>query len=168
MKLIFALTLLGLFTFHPSLQAEGQCPPGYYPVNTPGVMGCAPIPGYNQQQQQQQPRPNAPAYRWESRWGAIATDGIRGTLGTASDMQTKANAEKAAIKDCQNKGGTQCVLNVSYGNACGAMFVGDHGFSVNTGDTMDEANNAARQACSAKDQNCHAYYSNCSKAALVQ
>ena len=167
MKHLVMIVLVGSLGVPVAAYAQG-CPAGTYPWSGNGVFTCLPDPNYNQQQPQPPPPTPSPKGKWQTRWGAIATDGIRGTLGTASDMQTKASAEKTAIEDCRNKGGTQCVLNVSYGNACGAMFVGDHGFSVNTGDTVDEANNAARQACSAKDQNCHAYYSNCSKPALVQ
>lgn len=30
-----------------SALAEGNCPPGFYPIGGQGVQGCAPIPGAN-------------------------------------------------------------------------------------------------------------------------
>jgi len=139
-----------------------------YPISGQGWQSCAPIPGSNQPGNNQQQASAPPPPRWETRWGAIATDGIRGTLGTTSDMISQLSAENGAIQDCQAKGGTQCSLNVSYSNSCGAMFVGDHGYSVNTGATMDEAVSKTLQDCSAKDQNCHVYYSNCTQAKRTQ
>lgn len=37
---LFSLTMSGV------AHAEGNCPPGYYPVGGQGVQGCAPIPNY--------------------------------------------------------------------------------------------------------------------------
>ncbi len=42
MRLGFLMVMLLL----PSIAlAEGNCPPGHYPIGGPGVMGCAPISG---------------------------------------------------------------------------------------------------------------------------
>ena len=49
--------------------AEGRCPPGQYPIGGQGVGGCAPIPGAGQSGDGV-----APTGRWETRWGAIASD----------------------------------------------------------------------------------------------
>ena len=166
MKFIFTLIFLALLTLHPPLHAEGRCPPGYYPWDTPGVSSCIPIPGYNQQQQQ--PNPPRPLGHWESRWGAIATDDTLGVLGVSSDVSTRASAEKKAINDCQTKGGKQCALNISYDNTCAAMIVGDEGYSVRTGGTKEEAISYATKDCSASYHSCHTYYFNCSKPVLVQ
>jgi len=157
--------LLSLVGTSVTAHAEGgTCPNGYYPVNSPGVMGCAPIPGYNHQQAAPQPPPP----RWEDRWGAIATDGIKGVLGSAADMVSRREAESAALIDCQAKGGSGCKLDISYSNGCGAMVVGDHGYSIESRSTKSEASEKATKACSAKDTNCHAYFSTCSPPARTR
>lgn len=132
---------------------------------TQGGQGVAPIPLCQRVDRQQMSQPSPP--QWESRWGAIATDGIRGSLGTSRNMSDQATAESNAMSDCQKKGGVNCSLDVSYRNACGAMLVGDHGYSVRAGLTRDDAVNNATEACSAKDKNCHVYYSDCSFAVRV-
>ena len=163
---VLMLPLFGFLFFHVPAHAEGNCPTGYYPIGGQGVQGCAPIPGYDQQQPSQ--APVAPAPRWGSSWGAIATDGTHGVLGTTSGALTRNSAEYDAIKNCEARGGTQCALDVSYGNSCAAMLVGDHGYSIKTGRTQDEAIKNATKACNAADQNCHVYYSNCSLATRIQ
>jgi hypothetical protein len=77
-------------------------------------------------------------------------------------MSSKSRAEKSAMKDCQSKGGITCKLDVSYDNSCAALLVGDQGFSVRTGTTLNDAVKNASAACSAFTQNCHTYYSACS------
>lgn len=113
-------------------------------------------------------REDSAAPRWESRWGAIATNGIHGSLGTSTNMSSQAMAESSAISDCQRNGGTKCSIDVSYGNSCGAMVVGDNGYSVKAGNTLDEAIDSATAACGARDKNCHVYYKNCSMAMEVR
>lgn len=109
-----------------------------------------------------------PQYRWKSRWGAIVTDGIAGALGTSTNMTNQRSAEEVAFQDCQKKGGKQCKLDASYANACGAMVVGDRGFSVNTGANKNEAISNATNSCNGKDQNCHVYYVDCSAPVLAR
>ena len=166
MKLIFILTFLALLTLHLPLQAEGRCPPGYYPWDTPGVSSCIPIPGYNQQQQQ--PNPPRPLGHWESRWGAIATDESNGVVGSSTGMLKEQQARDAAIADCKSKGGANCKFAVSYANGCGAMVVGDKRFNVDRAATEQEAIQLSMKACTADDTNCHVYFTSCSQAVLVR
>jgi hypothetical protein len=66
--LLLALLLLLGSTVH----AEGECPPGMFPTNPPGAqgpVGCAPIPGYDQQQQAQPQQPQSQPPQWTTRWG---------------------------------------------------------------------------------------------------
>ena len=72
------------------------------------------------------------------------------------------------MQDCKAKGGTQCVLDVAYDNSCAAMVVGDNGYSIRTGSTKEEAVDFATKACSAANQNCHAYYTNCAQPQLIR
>lgn len=142
----------------------GTCPNGYYPANTPGVMGCAPIPGYYQQQVTPQPPPSL----WADRWGAIVV-GKPGTLGVSKDMSDQKLAVQSAITDCRAKGGTECELQISYANGCGVVVVGNPGFNAGNADTLEEATEHGLKVCQdAGAINCHVYYSACSPAVQIR
>jgi hypothetical protein len=160
----FRLLIIGILLLVGSVvHAEGECPPGMFPTNPPGAqgpVGCAPIPGYENNQQQNRQRPSP---IWESRWGAIATDEPKGVLGTSTGRSTQSEAQKSAIIDCEAKGGAPCKLEIAYDNECVALFVGSKHYSINTGTSADAANQLAMKTCSAGgDPSCHAYYSACS------
>ncbi|KHL51364.1 hypothetical protein OZ10_20095, partial [Xanthomonas cannabis pv. cannabis] len=72
--LLFILVFLSLETF-----AEGNCPPGYYPIGGQGAAGCAPIP---QGGSGESAAPRA-AGKWIKTWGAFAMS-PNGTMGTSS------------------------------------------------------------------------------------
>lgn len=154
------------------VHAEGNCPPGYYPIGVPqgqgGPQGCAPIPGGNKDDQQHvQPRPPPP--QWASRWGAVATDGVKGSLGTITGASSRTEAEQEAMADCQSKGGLRCKVDVSYSNGCAAMVVDDDGYNVESDATTDKAVQSSMNACSkAGRTNCHVYYSACSMPVQIQ
>lgn len=158
-----ALALLGIAS--TASHAQVACPPGTMPYGTgQGLSFCGPMPDTNEQAPQWQALP----VKWASRWGAVATDGNRGSLGVATDVSSQSAAEKLAMQNCKDKGGAQCVLDVSYGNSCVAMLVGERGYSVKTGRTTEEAIAFATKSCSAFDKNCRVYYTNCSLAIRTQ
>lgn len=157
--LVGLLLLLG-----STAHAEGGCPPGLIPASGTDINSCVPIPpGYysNQQPAQPQPPPSPPP-QWASRWGAIATDSIKGVLGIATNVTSKEEAQKTAMADCQANGGTQCKLQNTYGNACVAMVTGDKVFNVGSAANLNEAVQSGMTECSSADTNCHVYYSACS------
>jgi hypothetical protein len=161
---LFILMMGSLLLLSGITHAEGECPPGMFPTNpsgTQGPVGCAPIPGYEQQQGQQQTR-QAPPPQWASRWGAIATDAIKGILGTSTDVASKDEAEQRALTECQTKGGMQCKLQNSYSNACVAMITGSKIFNVGSDADLNRAVQSGMKKCTAADTNCHVYYSACS------
>lgn len=167
--LVFGLLLLLGGVAH----AEGNCPPGYYPIGAPpgqgGPQGCAPIPGDNNNPQQMQPQPLPPPPQWTSQWGAIATDGPGGHLGAATNLSSKSDAEQVAITDCRAKGGSPCAIEVAYDNECAAMVVGHTEHSSNAAATLDEAIHLGMLTCNnAGDTNCHVYYSACSLPQRIQ
>lgn len=169
--LLFGLLLLLSSVVH----AEGGCPPGYYPYpmgatqGQPGPQGCAPIPGYDNNQQQAQPQQTLPPPpQWSSRWGAIATDAVKGSLGTAVDLSSPNEAEQMAMADCKSKGGTKCKIDVAYGNGCAAMVLGDAEFNVHNAATLSDAIKLAMKTCTSRDTNCHVYYSACSLPVRIQ
>jgi hypothetical protein len=98
--------VLGLSGLGEYAMAEGgHCTPiGFYPISSPGVMGCAPIPGYGDSSQPSQSSPQ----KWQTRWWAIAVDGRKGSPGTAVGMQSKVEAESTAMMECRAKGGDNC------------------------------------------------------------
>jgi hypothetical protein len=168
----FRLLLFGLLLLlGGGVHAEGNCPPGYYPIGAPqgqgGPQGCAPIPGDDNNQQQAQPQPPPP--KWASRWGAIATYEPNGSLGTAANMPSQNSAEQAALADCQAKHGATCRVQLSYRNQCAVMVVSDKGYNVNSAATSDQAAQNGMQTCNKSgDPNCHIYYSACSLPVRVQ
>ena len=150
--------------------AEGNCPDGYYPIGATsgqgGPQGCAPIPGYGNNQTQAQSRPLP--QRWVDRWMTIATDAVKGSLGTAVNMSSSNEAEEVAMADCRAKGGTQCKIDVTYVNGCAAMVAGDTGFNVHGAPTLNEAIQQAMNTCTASTTHCRVYYSACSMPVRIQ
>src|ERR1700754_2591147 len=124
-KILVALTLMsmGLFTLSPA-HAEGGCPPGQYPRQGQGWQTCVPIPGANTNAAQPAPNPG----HWETRWGALASYEPSGILGAANGLQTKEQAERAAMADCKEKGGVNCKMEASYHNACAALAGSESGY----------------------------------------
>jgi hypothetical protein len=100
--------------------------------------------------------------RWATKWGAIATDATKGSLGATTNMTSREEAQQLAIIDCQNKGGTQCKLQIAYDNQCAVMVLGDKVFNIANADTISEATRLGMQKCDAESANCHVYYSACS------
>jgi hypothetical protein len=139
-------------------EGAGPCPPGmgYYGTHG-GIPSCGQA-GNNQ----------APTTHWEDRWGAIATDPKKGTLGIVTNMSSQGSATQIALSECQSKGGTACKLDIWYANQCAAMVVGDTGYNTKAGATVDAAIKAAMKVCMSATGHCHAYYSACSPAAQVQ
>ena len=157
--------LLGLSSLSITAHAEGGCPPGWMPYSSTSINSCGLIPGYDEQQQTA-PEPRPP--RWESRWGAIATDGKKGILGVASGAPSQSIAERIAIADCHAKGG-DCKLQVSYANSCGVMVVDEGGFNVGNAATLDQAVQSGMKVChEAGAANCRVYYSTCSPPVRIQ
>ena len=159
--LYMVVLLLGLLMASSAAHAEGGfCPPGTIDHNNgrAAAIVCSPIPGYTQQQTQQQP-----AAQWESRWGAIATDGPKGAMGVAADKPSKLEASQAAIQDCQSKGGVNCKIDVAYDNQCGAVVVGSGGYNVQNASTSDRAVATGMKICRDEGRtDCHTYYTACS------
>lgn len=105
---------------------------------------------------------------WADRWGAIATDGETGSLGISVDMTSKRKAVKAALADCQSKGGANCELDVAYYNQCAAMVLGSKKYYTAHAPTKEGAISIGMGNCSkGGNTNCHAYYSGCSTAVRV-
>jgi hypothetical protein len=155
--IVIALSLsLGL-SAKPVLAEGGTCPPGYYPVNSPGVMGCAPIPGYGGDE----PVDTGPS--WVTTWGAIAADGERQVVASVHSQRSKRKAETAAIKQCRAQGGSKkCQSWISFYNQCGVMAAGDSQATTYRAGTAEEASREVMKRCSALTSNCKVIQTACS------
>ena len=154
-KLVFFI----MFSFSGLVHAEGgTCPPGFYPVNSPGVMGCAPIP--NNDRTSAQTAPAAP--RWKTTWGAFATDGPSAALGASVGMPNKRKAEKFALAQCREKGGKNCEIDMTFYNQCAVLVTGDRVYNTSHAATVEEASRLGIAECEREDVNCRVYYSDCS------
>lgn len=88
--------------------AKGSCPAGMYPIYSPGVMGCAPIPTL-------EPPPPRPV----DYWGALASDASgSGINGVSADLPSRRAASKAALGSCKDGGGRDCKVVATYVNSC--------------------------------------------------
>jgi hypothetical protein len=159
------LLLLSVLSF--GAHAQVSCPPGMIPYGTAQDQSvCGPDPSA---QSPEQSAPAQPTVRWAANWQAIATDTPKGILGTSKDQANRQLAEVAALTDCHAKGGTDCTIQISYGNGCVAMIVGDRGMNTNGSITEDDAIQKGMKMCSsAGDTNCHVYYSACSLPQRIQ
>jgi Domain of unknown function (DUF4189) len=153
LTLFFPFVILLLST----MDANAQCRMGSGPDFGDGIPYCS------------QPAPTAyvepSGPQWATRWGAIAIDpnASKGGVGVASDMKSQRAAEKAAMKQCRNKGGGKtCRVQTAYDNQCGVIAWGDTYYSTANGDTIDSASELGLRECGKETSNCRIYYSNCS------
>ena len=145
------------------VQAEGNCPPGYYPIGASqgqqGPQSCAPILNYNYEQQ----APKHPPPQWIDQWGAIATYEPNGSFGATTNKSSQDSAENTAMAICRSQHGSTCRLELSYRNQCAALVASDKGYNTNVAPTANEAIQKGIRICNdAGNPNCFAYYSACS------
>ncbi|MDP9930071.1 DUF4189 domain-containing protein [Variovorax paradoxus] len=160
----FLLVIAGLL-WNGLAHAEGNCPPGQYPVGGQGWQGCNPIPGYGNQQQ----APQRPAEVWQDRYGAIAGDDKNGILGLATDMRAEGVAKDAAMVDCNAKGGVDCKVKIAFRNACAAFSTGDRQYTVVARPRLEDAVSAGIKGCvDTGDRNCRTALKVCSPPVRVQ
>lgn len=138
-----------------------QCPYGM-----PNNPGCVPPDAWPQNQG------GAVSVRqpyWVYTWGALATD--EKVLGASSALDSKRQAEKAALKDCRNKGGRGCRVVLAYHHQCASVASGDNrGVAWAHGPDIEEAKKDALDVCNGLDGHgeCYIYYSNCTEPYLVR
>jgi len=150
-----------LFSVTVEAWAEGgTCPQGYYPVNSPGVMGCAPIPGGEGEGYGNPPLDPGP--QWKTQWVSIAF-GNNG-FGAATHMPSKRKAESKALAQCREMGGTGCHVNLTTYNQCVAVASGGHTAPSAGASDQETAESIAMNDCMADEKNasCEIYYAACS------
>lgn len=163
-KILVAVSLLSL-SGHS--MAEGGCPAGMIPYSGTDINSCGPIPAGYYESSATAPRPDPPV-RWADTWGAIATDGIKGSLGTAVRMPSKEEAKRTALSQCRANGGLNCEVDLEYYNQCAVMVVGDKGYNTARAATIEKATQLGEKTCGSTDTNCRVYYADCSLARRIQ
>jgi hypothetical protein len=150
--------------------ADNGCQSGYYftgrMIQGQGVSypECAP----DQQQQQAQPeQPQAPRGHWETRWGVIVTDNIKGKLAGVTNHSSKNSATKAAMAECYRRGGKDCKVSLTYYNQCAAVAAGEEAYSSRGRDILEDANRSAMEGCNQMTTNCKVIYNACSNAQWI-
>lgn len=138
------------------LMAEGNCPPGSYPQVGQGWQSCVPIPGVAAEGA-------VNSQVWEERWGALAADHSDIIAGESKGQLSEREAVAAAIRDCENYGGTGCRQSAVYRNQCIAVVTGTDMSKTYTGPTMNSAEVLGMADCHKTGQHdCHVFYSGCS------
>lgn len=150
---------LGLFFVSASF-AQG-CPSGI-PAGAPG---CVPPDIYNSQFNKQ-PKAVLIKRKWADRWGAVASDSIRGVLGTSTGLKNKQLAINSAIKDCKKKGGNNCEIEITYYNQCAGMFTSNTEYFLINAPSLEKVKEIGMGKCEKEGQVCKIYYSNCSMAEI--
>lgn len=104
---------------------------------------------------------------WRSYWGALARDEKDSVIGVAEYSASRRRATKLALSDCKSKGGTGCVILVTYKNQCATVVMGSRSYYVNAGAAVSDAAEDGLRNCAASDQGCRVAYSNCNLAERV-
>jgi hypothetical protein len=154
LSFLIALPLCALLFYTQPASADGNCPPGYFPIGggNAGWEGCAPyeVPTDGGP-------PVDPGPQWAIRWGAIAVDGAAGKYGGIEGMSSQSSANKAAVKLCRQNGGSACKVLASYHNQCGSMAWGDDRYSGYTGPNYQQTMDLAVAECAKATANCKPY-----------
>ena len=161
-RFCLAFLVMNMYFLARNSYAEGgTCPSGYYPVNSPGVMGCAPMPGGGE------PLDTGPY--WATTWGAIAVDSERNVVVSTYGQRSKRKAESSAVKECRAKGGSKkCEAMISFYNQCAAMAAGDSRAIAYRAGTAEIAKQEVLKSCSALTPNCEILQAVCSYPVRLQ
>lgn len=152
---ISAVSLL-MLVGQPAL-AEGGCPPGQYPYETPQARQCVPIPGAGGSGSAQ------PSITYQDRWGAVAKSPDAPNVGVSVDQVSKRKATSEALKQCASRGAKDCQLVQAFRNQCAAIASGGgfRGFAFDEDKAV--AQKKAIEACSGQDAVvCEVAWSDCS------
>jgi hypothetical protein len=140
--------------------AEGGCPQGQIPAASNGsIQSCIPIP-------REQGLAVEPP-RWHTRFGALAFDPVSGLVTGSNAKRTAADADEAAMRNCERGARGACKSLGTYSNGCiVAMRPKSLKLEpmVNFGASVSEAKAVPARFCADKGFECDMVYSGCSKA----
>lgn len=164
------LTVCWMLGAVESANAEGNCPPGMYPIGGQGVQGCAPIPGgAATAANPAAPAPARPLGEWVKTWGAIAVSRATSDAGVSTGLRSKSAAEKEALSKCRMSGARDCSINMTYFNQCVSWAIpsgrsGGGQSGIGSGPTPESALQTARSLCKNDRQGpCDEVYADCTK-----
>lgn len=107
-----------------------------------------------------------PAAQLATRWGAVATGD--GAMGVAEMMESRAQAEDKAMRDClASAPGATCTVRIAYYNQCVAVSWGDAGSLWARGPDRREVEATSFANCRNATTNCELLYSSCSYAERI-
>ncbi|WP_425451836.1 DUF4189 domain-containing protein [Solilutibacter pythonis] len=138
--------------------SSGPCPPGAVPIPGQGRCGSpAEAAGVNRGGSGS----SAPAYTeiWEDRFGAIAEDPNNPIGGASSNLKSKRQAERLALKRC---GSSNCKIVSSVRNTCQASAYGGGGRAFGGGANENDAALNAKLNCEKDGSQCNVTYAACS------
>lgn len=167
MKLVSLLAVATIALFAALLSSTPataqSCPAGTTsnPGGPGGPVSCIPISDYSGGSS------SGSHGRWETRWGAFASDTKSGALGVATGLGSKGKAEKAAIAHCRAKGGGDCRPLLAYFNQCAAVAWGDGTLQASSAAYSEEAEQRALALCARDGGSCKIFFSECSLAEFV-
>ncbi|SDQ36627.1 protein of unknown function [Pseudoxanthomonas sp. CF385] len=108
-----------------------------------------------------------PKMRWKSTWGGFASDAEGAVIGTSTAQSSKSAASRAAVKRCQELGGKECSVALTYKNQCAVVadpIEQESGLRTFLGaSSIDEATVLAIGKCVERNPGttCKIIYSNC-------
>lgn len=134
------LFLLAIGRGDPAQAQSGTCPPGYYPVNGGGVMGCAPIPGGGSSEGYE-------SGYWADRYATVvwarSQDGSA-TFSWAIRSASQASSDMTAMQACRDQGFLDCRVALQFANGYFAVARAEDG-TLYAGSAF-EAGGAKKQA----------------------
>lgn len=87
----------------------------------------------------------------QDQFGAVAIDEATGDTGYAVAQPSQDAALEAAVQDCGSAG---CVAVNWFGDACGAIAIGNGGYGASWGESRDAAAAYAMDACERYAEGC--------------
>ena len=153
------------------VHAEGNCPPGYYPIGGQGVQGCAPIPSAGNSSSSAAPVRSAPVPtgEWIKTWGAIAASKATSDAGVSTGRFSRQDAEREALGKCSDRGARDCAVSFTYFNQCVSWVIpsgrsGKGQSGIGSGPTPEVAKEGAAKSCKNDEAgSCVEFYANCTE-----
>jgi len=97
----------------------------------------------------------------QNRWGAFAGSESDGASGVGLDKSDQETAEAAAMEQCRDSGGSNCVIFFVFLNQCAAVASTPHSNAWARGLTLRKVRRDAMEACS--NAECEIVFEHCMK-----
>ncbi|UJB17447.1 MULTISPECIES: DUF4189 domain-containing protein [Lysobacter] len=142
--------------------AMAQCPAG---IPVAGNPACIPPDRSNSPYYQSGADTAVEAAQWEDRWGAIAVDEAKKSvgIGTSEMMSSERKAKASALRECRGKGGTQCSIALIYRNQCGVLIWRRSGYNTIRAGTIERVAQLGLERCAKQElDDCQVFHYGCS------